>query len=112
MISAAETSAKLLCYVMLCYVMLCYVMLCYVMLCYVMLCYFILFYFISFFTNFVQIPLACGTNIFIESMETLRLPLSALAMVAWKSFNGKFNAKIDFPIGYFMLPLLMLTLKV
>ena len=33
-------------------------------------------------------------------------------MVAGKSFNGKFTAKIDFPIGYFMLPLLMLTLEV
>ena len=31
---------------------------------------------------------------------------------ARKSFNGKFNAKIDFPIGHFMLPLLMLTSKV
>ena len=36
--------------------------------------------------------------------------MSALAMVARKSFNGKFTAKIDFPIGYFRLPLLMLTL--
>ena len=41
-----------------------------------------------------------------------RLPVSALAMVAWKSLKGKFTAKIDFPIGHFMLPLLMLTLKV
>ena len=29
----------------------------------------------------------------------------ALAKVARKSFNGKFTAKIDFPIGLFMLPL-------
>ena len=36
----------------------------------------------------------------------------ALAMVARKSFNGKFTAKINFRIGYFMLPLLMLALKV
>ena len=28
-------------------------------------------------------------------------------MVARKSFNGKFTEKIDFPIGYFILPLLM-----
>ena len=42
-----------------------------------------------------------------------RLPMSALATVlVRKSFNGKFTAKIDFPIGYFILPLLMLTLEV
>ena len=41
-----------------------------------------------------------------------RLPMSALATVSGKSFNGKLTAKIDFPIGYFMLPLLMLTLEV
>ena len=38
--------------------------------------------------------------------------MSALATVAGKSFNGKFTVKIDFPIGNFMLPLLMLTLEV
>ena len=38
--------------------------------------------------------------------------MSALATVARKSFNGKFTAKIDFPIGHIMLPLLMLTLEV
>ena len=37
----------------------------------------------------------------------------ALAMVAGKGFNDKFTARIDdFPIGYFMLPLQMLTLEV
>ena len=41
-----------------------------------------------------------------------RLLMSALATVARKSFNGKFTAKVDFPIGHFMLPLLMLTLEV
>ena len=41
--------------------------------------------------------------------ETLRLSMST---VAGKSFNGKFTEKIDFPIMYFMLPLLMLTLEV
>ena len=41
-----------------------------------------------------------------------RLPMSALATGAQKSFDGKFTAKIDFPIGHFMLPLLMLTLEV
>ena len=42
----------------------------------------------------------------------LRLPMSALATVAGESFDGKFTAKIDFPTGYFILPLLMLTLEV
>ena len=42
----------------------------------------------------------------------LRLPMSALATVARKSFNGKFTAKVDFMIGHFMLPLMMLTLEV
>ena len=28
--------------------------------------------------------------------------MSALATVAQKSFNGKFTAKIDFPIGHFV----------
>ena len=28
--------------------------------------------------------------------------MSALAMVAGKSYNGKFTAKIDFPIWYFI----------
>ena len=32
--------------------------------------------------------------------------MSALATVAQKSFNGKLTAKIDFPVGHFMLPLL------
>ena len=40
-----------------------------------------------------------------------RLPISVLATKAWKSFNGKSTAKNDFLIGYFMLPLLMLTLE-
>ena len=42
----------------------------------------------------------------------LRLPMSALATVVRKSFDGKFTAKIDFLIGNFMLSLLMLTLEV
>ena len=44
--------------------------------------------------------------------RAFQLPMSALATVARKSFKGKFTAKIDFPIGHFMLPLLMLTLEV
>ena len=39
-------------------------------------------------------------------------PMPALATVAGKSFNGKFTAKIDFPIEYLILPLSMLTLGV
>ena len=42
----------------------------------------------------------------------LRLLMSALMTVAGKSFNGKFTPKFDFPIGHFMLSLLILTLKV
>ena len=38
--------------------------------------------------------------------------MSALATAAGKSFNGKFTAKFDFPIGHFILPLLMLTSEV
>ena len=38
--------------------------------------------------------------------------MSVLATVAGKCLNGKVTAKIDFPIGYFILPLLMLTLEV
>ena len=30
--------------------------------------------------------------------------MSALASVAVKSYNGKFTAKIDFPLGHFILP--------
>ena len=40
------------------------------------------------------------------------LAVSAFAKVALKSSNCKFTAKIRFPIGHFMLPLPMLTLKV
>ena len=42
----------------------------------------------------------------------LRLSMTALATVGGKSFNGYFTAKIAFPIGYFILPLLMSTLEV
>ena len=40
-----------------------------------------------------------------------RLSMSALATVTRKSSNSKFTVKIDFPIGHFMLPLLMLILE-
>ena len=35
--------------------------------------------------------------------------LSAFTTVAWESFHSIFIAKINYPIGHFMLPLLMLT---
>ena len=41
-----------------------------------------------------------------------RLLVSALAMAARKSCNGKVSAKIDFPTRPFMLPLLTLTSEV
>ena len=41
-----------------------------------------------------------------------RLPVTEFATVAWKSFNGKFTAKINFQFGIFMLPLLTLKLEV
>ena len=44
--------------------------------------------------------------------RNFRLPMSALATVAGRSFNGKFTAKIDFSIGYSILSLPMLTLEV
>ena len=64
--------------------------------------------------DFVQISLVYGRNPFFKECiwRDFRLPMSALAMVAQKSFNGKFIAKIDFPIRHFMLPLLLLTLEV
>ena len=46
-----------------------------------------------------------------NARRDLRLPMSAVAKVARKSFNGKFTAKIDFLIGHFVLPLLMLALE-
>ena len=41
-----------------------------------------------------------------------KLPMSASATVARKSFNAIFVAKVDFPFRHFMLPFLMLTLEV
>ena len=63
--------------------------------------------------RFVQISLASDTNKFKgTSMERLLTSnISALTTVAGNSFNCKFNAEIDFPIVYFMLQLLMLTLE-
>ena len=44
--------------------------------------------------------------------KDFRLSMLSLTTVAGKSSNGKFTAKIDFPVRYFMLPLLMLILEV
>ena len=55
---------------------------------------------------------ACGTNIVVRNAwRDFRLSIPALAAVKRKSFNGKFTEK-KIPIGYFMLPLLMLTSEV
>ena len=51
-------------------------------------------------------------HFFKECMERPQTLMSALATVARKSFDGTFTTKIDFPIGHFMLPLLMLTSKI
>ena len=42
----------------------------------------------------------------------LRLPISTLATLTVESFNGKFTAEIDLPVGYFILTLLNMTLEV
>ena len=60
--------------------------------------------------DFVKISPACDPNTY--QIINFRLPMSTFAAVARKSFNSKFTAKIDFPIGHVMLPLLMMTLEV
>ena len=54
----------------------------------------------------VQISPAGGLSTY--KNKGCRIPVSAFVTVALKSFNGKFTAKIAFPIGHFMLPLLTL----
>ena len=51
----------------------------------------------------VQILPACGPNTHQNVWRDFRLPVSAFATVARKSFKGNFTAKIDFLIGYFLL---------
>ena len=63
---------------------------------------------IRFGSNFASI---CSKYVSNNAWEDFRLPVSAFAMVAHKSFKGKLIAKYDFPIGRFMLPLLTLTLE-
>ena len=58
--------------------------------------------------DFVQISQARGTNIFKECIERLWITNVSISNGSRKE-NGKCTAKIDFPIGYFMVPLLMLT---
>ena len=45
-------------------------------------------------------------------MKIFRHPMSALAKVTRKNFNGNFTAKINVQIEYLILTLLMLPLKV
>ena len=52
--------------------------------------------------DFVQISLECDTYFLRNVWKDFRLPMSALPTVAGKSFNSKFTAKIDFPIGYIL----------
>ena len=40
--------------------------------------------------------------------RSFRLPVSAFATLALKSFNGKFTVIVDFLLGHFMSPLLTL----
>ena len=63
--------------------------------------------------HLVQISPACGPNMYqIMSGESSDFQVSVFVTVAQKSFNDKFTPKIDFPIRYFMLPLLTLILEV
>ena len=51
----------------------------------------------------------CFKNLSNNVWRDFRLPVSAFATTTWNSFNGKFAAKIDFPIVHFMLSFLTLT---
>ena len=46
-----------------------------------------------------------------RDFSMFRLPILASATVAGRSFNVKFTAKIDFPIGHFMLSLMMFKVQ-
>ena len=65
--------------------------------------------FIPILFKFHQHVIQIRIKYYMEKLETL---LSALAMLAQMSFDLKVSSKIDFPIGHFMLPFLMLTLDV
>ena len=60
--------------------------------------------------DFLHISPACSPNTYV--WRDFRLSVLAFGMVARKKIKGKFTAKIEFPFGYFRLPLLTLTLKV
>ena len=70
---------------------------------------FCIFQSIRFCSNFISLFSKYLSN---NVWRYFRLPMSAIAIVAWKSFSCKFSAKTKFPIWDFMLPLLMLTLEV
>ena len=59
----------------------------------------------------VQISPACCPNTY-QIMYGETLDFQCQHVLAQKSFNGKFTAQMDLPIGHFKLPLLTLTLKV
>ena len=55
--------------------------------------------------DLAQISSACGPNCVSNNVWIdFTLPLVAFETVARERFNGKFTAKIDFPIEHFMLP--------
>ena len=61
--------------------------------------------------GFCSISLAYGTNIFLRNVwRDFRFPMSAIATVE-RVFMANLLQKLIFPIGHFMLPLLMLTLE-
>ena len=53
-----------------------------------------------------------STFVYFGQYDLVQISVLAFAMVARKSFIGKFTAKNDLPIEYFRLPLLTLTLEV
>ena len=55
---------------------------------------------IQFVSNFASILFTYVSN---DVWRDFRLPVSEFATIAWKSFDGKFTTKIDFPIEHFML---------
>ena len=108
-----------------CFVLFCFALLCFF--CCFLFCFcfcFVLFCFVLFLSKSSKFcvvwTIRCCSNYtsmwykyFVRNLwRDLRLPMTVLATVARKRFNGKFTAKIDFPIGHFILPLLMLTLKI
>ena len=89
-------------------------------------CLFVLFLFCFVFVFVEKLNISCSLDhtilfkfhlhvvqaFFKDVWRDFKLLMLALATVALKSFNAKFTPEVDFPIRYFMLPLLILTLKV